>query len=282
MSGKIERFVALAVIAIVASACAKEPPKCSDEATFSLIRQIIMEQIGGIEGASQAEIIAQLQFAFARPTGFDEKVKKYSCETKLTAGGAYELPLSYESQLDDKHQHIVSVDGIATGDLRIVRHGVAEAIEKSRQPKATTIAPAQPAPAPMEQPAHPAVIDAKTPVEPAPATALQQEPLAPMPSASFNCAKASGSVETSICTNATLGKLDGALAANYKSMMASDIGDGPRADLKASQRAWIGSRNKCTDTKCLEDAYRQRVDQVCEYPVISGVHPGCIDSADIK
>ena len=100
--------------------------------------------------------------------------------------------------------------------------------------------------------------------------------------ASFDCQKASTSVEKEICSNPTLGKLDEALAENYKYMMASNIGDGARKDLKQTQRAWIAKRNKCADGKCIEAAYRSRVDDVCDYPVISGIHPSCTSSDEIK
>ena len=96
--------------------------------------------------------------------------------------------------------------------------------------------------------------------------------------ASFNCERASSFVEKEICNDQTLGKLDDALSENYKRMMASDIGDGARKDLRATQRTWLGERNKCTTAKCIDTSYRNRVDEICEYPVISGVHPDCTSS----
>ncbi|WP_333699036.1 lysozyme inhibitor LprI family protein [Rivihabitans pingtungensis] len=100
--------------------------------------------------------------------------------------------------------------------------------------------------------------------------------------ASFDCQKASSSVEKAICSNPTLGKLDEALAENYRYMMASNIGDGARKDLRQTQRAWVAKRNKCADGACIEAAYRSRVDDVCDYPVISGIHPNCTSSDEIK
>ena len=99
---------------------------------------------------------------------------------------------------------------------------------------------------------------------------------------SFDCAKASTFVEKAICTDPLLGKLDDALSENYKYMLASNIGDGARKDLRATQKKWLSDRNKCTNNKCLTDAYRKRVDEICDYPVISGVHPICTYSDDIK
>lgn len=96
--------------------------------------------------------------------------------------------------------------------------------------------------------------------------------------ASFNCDKAATLVEKAICSNNNLGKLDDVLSENYTAMMASDIGDGARKDLIATQRDWLTTRNKCTTVQCVEILYRQRIDTVCEYPVISGIHPICVNS----
>lgn len=99
---------------------------------------------------------------------------------------------------------------------------------------------------------------------------------------SFDCNKASTAVEKEICGDSLLGKLDDALAQNYKYMLAANIGDGAKKDLKSTQKKWLAVRNKCMSKACLVDAYRQRVDEVCEYPVISGVHPMCTSSDEIK
>lgn len=97
---------------------------------------------------------------------------------------------------------------------------------------------------------------------------------------SFDCKKASTYVEKTICSSPLLGKLDDALADNYRDMLASDLGDGG-ADLKKEQRAWVAQRNKCTSEKCLVDQYRKRVDDVCDAPVVTGIHAACVQSDDI-
>jgi uncharacterized protein len=99
--------------------------------------------------------------------------------------------------------------------------------------------------------------------------------------ASFDCSKASTSVEKLICDTPVLGKLDEAMAQNFKSMLASNIGDGARNDLRATQKRWISERNSCSSVQCLEGAYRTRVDTICDYPVLSGVHPSCIYETEI-
>lgn len=132
---KTSTIIMATVTAIFLAACAKEPPKCSDEDTFSLIRKIVLEQIGGSEGLTEVEIKENMKIELPRASAFDEKIKKYSCEAKLVVGGIIQLPITYESQLDDKNQHIVSVGGIGRGDLIAVQSGMIEGIKKSRELK---------------------------------------------------------------------------------------------------------------------------------------------------
>lgn len=97
---------------------------------------------------------------------------------------------------------------------------------------------------------------------------------------SFDCTKASTTVEKMICTDQLLGRLDDALAHNYKGMLTSNFG-GSKADLRKEQLKWLGDRNKCKDSACLVNAYRKRVDETCDYGVVSGVHPECTLSEDV-
>jgi uncharacterized protein YecT (DUF1311 family) len=277
MTGKTSTVIMATVIAIFLAACSQEPPKCSDDGTFSLIRKIVLDQIGGGEGLSETEINENMKIEFPRATAFDEKIKKYSCEAKLIVGGMIQLPITYESQLDDKNQHLVSVGGIGRADLFVLQTGMIESIKKSREKKGDATKPAeQPITAPVPV-VEPNLAPATAPIADK-SQASQQATLTP----SFDCTKASTFSEKAICNDPMLGKLDGALSENYKYMLASDIGDGARSDLKATQKKWLAERNKCTDNQCLANTYRKRIDEVCEYPVISGVHPICTSSDEIK
>ena len=60
----------------------------------------------------------------------------------------------------------------------------------------------------------------------------------------FDCAKASGAVETLICKDAALSALDQTLADVYKAAAAKATGP-MAATLRAEQRGWIGGRNEC-------------------------------------
>ncbi len=151
MKSKFYVIIFAVVITAMFFGCSKQAPKCSDDETATLVRKIILDQIGGSEGLSEKEIKENMKIEYSRASAYDEKIKKYSCEAKLIAGNSYQLPITYESQLDDKGQHIVSVGGIMRGDLIAVHSAIKESVIKTRAPKSeATPAPAQPA-APAEQ-----------------------------------------------------------------------------------------------------------------------------------
>lgn len=132
MNGKISGVIAVGVMSMFLAGCSKTPPKCSDEDTASLVRKIILDQFGGSEGLTEKEILENLKIELPRASAYDEKIKKYSCEAKLVAGNKYQLPITYESQLDDQNQLVVSVSGISLGDKFNLKSAFTEAVEKSR------------------------------------------------------------------------------------------------------------------------------------------------------
>ena len=83
---------------------------------------------------SENEIKENLKLELPRASAFDEKIKKYSCEAKMIVGGSIQLPITYESQLDDSNQHIVAVGGILKGDIYAISYTLVEAIKKAREP----------------------------------------------------------------------------------------------------------------------------------------------------
>jgi len=156
--------VAGAFILTMLPGCSNSVPKCSDDKTFALVRQIVINQMDqvvgtarfagveeykGSKGLSETDIQDNLKIELPRASAFDEKIKKYSCEAKLVAGGKVELPIKYGSQLDDKGEHIVFVGGIVLRDLLMVGSALMEGIKEKRakaipQPQQATPSP-QPA-----------------------------------------------------------------------------------------------------------------------------------------
>src|SRR5215831_907935 len=78
--------------------------------------------------------------------------------------------------------------------------------------------------------------------------------------ASFNCSKASTSVEKTICASKALSNLDEQLAQAYESViLLSDNPDG----VKRQQQEWLRNvRDRCRDEACLQGAYESRLAQL--------------------
>ncbi len=88
----------------------------------------------------------------------------------------------------------------------------------------------------------------------------------PAVAASFDCQKASTSVERAICASPELSELDTTLGAHYSGAMAKLAPD-QRDALRSGQRAWLQTRNACTAepdklAACLQPLLSQRVVEV--------------------
>lgn len=258
-------YIGIMAAALVFTGCNTEPPKCSDEKVTSVVLKLLAESLASIDKLDAAAVRAKLSLEFPMATALDEKIKKYSCDANLVVSGGYKINIGYTSQVGDDNRNVVSLKEMSGIQILPLRMALAAVL--SEKATATTSQAATP------------TTEAPQPVAAAPAPAVATQ-VSFVPS--FDCAKASTPSERAICSEPLLGKLDGALAENYKYMLASDIGDGAKGDLRAKQRAWIAERNKCSDNQCLETAYRARLEAVCEYPVLSGVHPICTTSAEIK
>jgi uncharacterized protein len=87
--------------------------------------------------------------------------------------------------------------------------------------------------------------------------------------ASFDCGKASNLVEQEICQNPRLSTLDEQMANIYMGIMASAVGVEAKKDLRASQRRWLTSRDKCRNETCLESHYQGRLLQLGALEVVA-------------
>lgn len=124
MSINILGSLSLLMGALSLSACGTQPPKCSDNSTLSLVKEIIFEHFDGVVELSKEKILANMTFSHPRAAAYEEKIKKYSCEANLTVGEKYEVPITYESQLDDNDQHLVTVGAISQAGLSAIHMGL--------------------------------------------------------------------------------------------------------------------------------------------------------------
>lgn len=73
--------------------------------------------------------------------------------------------------------------------------------------------------------------------------------------AGFDCAKATTRVEKMICADPRLSERDGRLAALFQENLDTSTDE----SLRASQRAWLKTRDACTDAACLDHVYGMRI-----------------------
>lgn len=130
------RTAAFLITTLVAIGCTTEPPKCSDDSTLDLVRKILLNKMD--LSLSDTEMRSVLKFEYPRATSIDEKVKKYSCESKLIAGDSIELPITYESQLDDQNEHLVGLGHISLWDGEMVEGAVREKLQRQTVAKNAT------------------------------------------------------------------------------------------------------------------------------------------------
>ncbi|WP_313705320.1 lysozyme inhibitor LprI family protein [Massilia sp.] len=238
------------------AACTKEPPKCSDPATLTLVKQILLDKLG-VNEADREKIGVELLYAILslenpRSSAYDEKIKKLSCEATLIvksndeAGNTYQLPLDFESQLDDKGDHIVAVKGVMIGDLRQVDQYVGAAIVNARKKAGVAesvvtppeTAAAEPAPAGGTEPEQPAEASTETSTD-VPDT-VEKSGVCKGLDLAIN-------VEQSECLSRKFTIADKTLNDEYKRVMASLPAE-RQAELRGSQRAWIKEK----DQKCAQ------------------------------
>ena len=80
--------------------------------------------------------------------------------------------------------------------------------------------------------------------------------------ASFDCTKVSNNVESLICSDSSLSKLDEELSKTYKNVLNNT---NYKDVIKTKQREWITIRNNCNNIECLEKLYKERLNYYYPY-----------------
>jgi hypothetical protein len=102
------RIAGAAVALALVAACSSKPPSCADEQTLGLARTLLARHFVGSDYHGE-NIRDVLVFEGARPSNYEEGIKKYSCEATLVVNSKVRAPIAYTSQLTDDKKHIVSV-----------------------------------------------------------------------------------------------------------------------------------------------------------------------------
>jgi uncharacterized protein YecT (DUF1311 family) len=246
----------LIALTLVLGGCAKEPPKCSDAVTFELVKQIVINKIGEADWITAKEIKDNLKVEYARASSFDEKIKKFSCSAKLIAASKLELPIEYESQLDDKNEQIVGLGGISVSDLRAIAYTIAEDIKSKRQSSKSNVS--------NENHASTNSTVVAEVEKPMASTAGSDKPSVDVGitwSPSFDCAKVSNGAERLICSSKELSAVDVKLAQVYKKELEAYPYD--KNGFKSVQNDWRKNvRDACSDAACMRNAYQQRITEL--------------------
>ncbi|WP_051306126.1 lysozyme inhibitor LprI family protein [Massilia alkalitolerans] len=220
-------------------ACTKEAPKCSEPSTLALVKQILLDEMSA-DAETKKLVDSYISFENTRPSAFDEKIRKFSCEASMSVraggegSGSYNVPIEFESQLDDKGDHIVAVTKLLPGDRQqVVAHLNA------------ALAHAKPAPAPAA--------GAEAPQDGAADAAAASEPASSGDTAST--VETAGicqgldlavTVDQSECIGRKFAIADKQLNEDYKRLMAS-LSPERQAELKSTQRAWIQEKERACE-----------------------------------
>jgi colicin import membrane protein len=132
-------------------------PKCSDERTLDLVREIILDHQKNekIAAAPKTFIANALAFEYPRASKFDSSISKYDCEVKLVVQGDQNLAfnLEYTTQLDDSSQQLVSVSNLTEADINAIASQLETSLQASTQSNSEVTAPSnKQAQEPAEQP----------------------------------------------------------------------------------------------------------------------------------
>ncbi len=230
----MKKNLGLAIICTALYGCSAEVPKCSDPATLSLVKQILVDFYSPSNDIERAELVATLKpvdITLPLAEAHDEKVKRYSCRANLVAPGAnnmtYTLPIKYESQLDDKDQHVVQLHGIVRADLiNLVVYA-----KQYLSAKAPVVAPSPAVSTPA--PAPPPVI----------ATASAPDEESTEKSGICKGLDLAVTADQLTCNGLRFDAADKELNSTYKHLMAS-LNTERKAELKSEQIVWIKKKEK--------------------------------------
>jgi uncharacterized protein YecT (DUF1311 family) len=249
---------------------ASSPEKrCASKATYDLIKRELFRRAAQVRGSDAAAYDNLSHYAVIRMENpvmesQDSATGAVNCSGSLSldlppgvavVGGRRslmaDLDYTVESAADGTGDVVVlrNADAIVTPLATLARVGEpAQPTENSAE--GNVIAPEQPqttVPAPQVQP--PA---APTPLPP-------PQPASTRPS--FDCAKARTKGEVAVCSNAGLAALDRNMAAQYGRAIAAASPD-QQALLRRTRDRFLAYRDRCTDNRCVGDAYVGRMREI--------------------
>lgn len=110
-------IIPLAISTLVITGCSTSIPKCSDEETIDLVKQIADREMANQLGAETAKLFSYTVNAI-RTTNTNEKTGAHECAAQLqinasNTGQANEIPITYTVEItDNKDEFYVNVYGL--------------------------------------------------------------------------------------------------------------------------------------------------------------------------
>jgi hypothetical protein len=238
---------------------------CASKSTYDLIKRDLFKRAAQARGSDQAAYDQLAAYAVVRMENpvmesDDRATGAVNCSGSLSVdlppgvavvGGRHSLTADVDYTVQP------AADG--SGNVVILRN--ADAIVT---PLVTLSRIAQPAQAPGETAANevaPTAPGAPLPMPRAQPQGPVQPEAPPRPAGtrpSFDCANARSRSEIAVCSNAGLAALDRNMAAQYGRSMAIAT-PGQQALLKRTRDRFLGYRDRCSDNRCIGDAYVGRM-----------------------
>jgi hypothetical protein len=239
---------------------------CASKSTYDLIKRDLFRRAAQVRGSDQAAYDQLAGYAVVRmenPVMESENASTgaMNCSGSLSldlppgvavVGGRRSLmaDIDYTVQPAADSSGIVvllrNADAIVTPLATLSR--TAQPVQEPGPPAANEVAPTEPGPAvPGAEPQSP----------PPPETAPRPANARP----SFDCAKARSRGEIAVCSSAGLAALDRNMAAQYARSAAAATPD-QQALLRRTRDRFLGYRDRCTDNRCIGDAYVGRMREI--------------------
>lgn len=98
--------------------------------------------------------------------------------------------------------------------------------------------------------------------------------------ASYDCAKATSTAEQLVCSNPELNRFDETLSKNYQKLLKARGEKSAIDNEKVKQRAWVKTKEDCTEVACLRRSYIDRNEEICDFILNSTTGPfDCVRSS---
>jgi hypothetical protein len=260
---------------------------CSSQATYDRLKQVAFDEAIQIRNADPVNLDTLSTYSLVRVENPVVKSRDETLDVTVCSGRfILQIPPGAERAFDGKHQLAADIeyaaqaaaDGsglvyqikgaepiiyrLATFDLRsqayrpvASAHNVAAA--DTRETPVTS-----PTAEPPRAPPRPTAIAARTsPPTPASPAVTEGSRQGRASAPSFNCRAAHSPSERMVCGSDRLALLDRQMSSQFYSALSR--GDGRvRANLRRTRNNFLSYREKCSDQRCVEQAYLDRMNEI--------------------